>query len=225
MEVITMPICVICPVCSGNFLRKPSEIKLSEKLGQRLYCSELCSYLGKRTSSKYTKDKLAINYDNSRRKRPTAERFWEKVNKNICLGDVCGCRIGLGCCWIWTAYKMKNGYGTFHYQGLAYLAHRISYALINDIEIAELPDGIEVCHACDVPPCMRHLFSGTRQDNMNDAVQKGRMHPVTRLTPDEIRQIRGLRGIKPQPVIAEQFGISYQYVSLIQRLKARTDVV
>jgi hypothetical protein len=211
-----MPICLICPICSSNFFRKPSDIKRSEKLGQRMYCSEPCSYLGKCTSSKYTTDKLAIVYDNSRRKRPTAERFWEKVNKDICLGNVCGCCKGLGCCWIWTAYKMKNGYGTFHYQGLPYLAHRVSYALMNNIEIAELPDEIEVCHRCDIPACVRHLFSGTHQDNMIDAVQKGRMHPVTRLTPEEIQQIRALQGIKVQTAIAKQYGISQRHVSNIQ---------
>lgn len=44
-----------------------------------------------------------------------------------------------------------------------------------------VPVGIEVCHTCDNPGCINidHMWEGTHQDNMADAVNKGR-HPGSR---------------------------------------------
>jgi hypothetical protein len=146
----------------------------------------------------------------------TAERFWPKVDKETCLGDICGCHKGLGCCWVWTSSKTPLGYGQFHYKGACYLAHRMGYALMNDIPIDELPEDLKILHKCDVPPCIRHLFPGTQGDNIRDAVQKGRMRPASRLTVTDVQQIRALQGVVPQRLIAEQFGISSPHVWMIQ---------
>jgi hypothetical protein len=149
----------------------------------------------------------------------TAERFWPKVDKETCLGDICGCHKGLGCCWGWTSSRNNKGYGEFHYKGHTYLAHRVSYALMNNLEIEALTEEVKVLHICDVPRCMRHLFTGTQGDNIRDAVQKGRMGSVSRLTVLQVQQIRELQGVVLQRLIAEQFGISKAHVSLIQNHK------
>jgi HNH endonuclease len=75
-------------------------------------------------------------------------------------------------CWEWTASTTKQGYGhlTFRYRTL--YAHRAMWECIN----GEIPDGLDVLHKCDNPPCVNpdHLFLGTHQDNMKDRDLKGR---------------------------------------------------
>jgi len=58
--------------------------------------------------------------------------------------------------------------------------HRVAWELTS----GPIPDGMQVLHACDNPPCFNpeHLFLGTRSDNMVDMVSKGRaVNPVAAL--------------------------------------------
>jgi hypothetical protein len=149
------------------------------------------------------------------------ERFWAKVAQ----GDP-------DACWPWTAAIFKKtGYGQFHYQGRPQGAHRVAWMLANG---EELPSEIDVRHSCDNRPCCNpaHLSKGTREDNMQDAVQRGRMsrgaaHSVSfvpargerngnsRLTQAQVDEIRRRGGTISQRALAAEFGVSHRSIGKI----------
>lgn len=81
-------------------------------------------------------------------------------------------------CWHWSAARHAYGYGKIGLEKGNGLAHRIAWALF----VGPIPEGMFVCHRCDVPWCVNpaHLFLGTHQDNVDDMVAKGRnyIHPL-----------------------------------------------
>lgn len=88
------------------------------------------------------------------------ERFKNKYTK-----DASGC-------WLWTAYKDRDGYGYLQVSGKSIRAHRVSWELTN----GPIPNGMFICHSCDTSSCVNsdHLFIGTGTDNMKDKINKGR---------------------------------------------------
>jgi len=96
---------------------------------------------------------------NPTKERDPVTRFWAKVKKT-------------DTCWVWTAGTSYYGYGSFHYMGKQVSASRFSYIL----HYGDIPDGMDVLHKCDNPPCARpdHLFLGTNLDNTQDMMAKGR---------------------------------------------------
>jgi hypothetical protein len=80
-------------------------------------------------------------------------------------------------CMLWTGAVDKNGYGVFwitepghKHRGYTVKAHRFSYGLA----YGHWPKP-EACHHCDVEACQnpRHLYEGTRSDNMQDRAERG----------------------------------------------------
>lgn len=81
---------------------------------------------------------------------------------------------GSNACWLWTGLVNNRGYGRIRRGRRAdgeVFAHRASY----ELHVSQILDGLEVCHSCDTPACVRpdHLFVGTHKENLQDAARKG----------------------------------------------------
>ena len=135
-----------------------------------------------------------MSWSNSFKQRDKSQfiKFWEKV---LVDDD--------DKCWEWQARRNKKGYGSFyvsigHSKSQEWLAHRMVWKMT----FGEIPEGLQVCHHCDNPPCVNpsHLWLGTNRDNILDAKKKGRLaqlkgedSPQAKLTEEKVREIRKLR--------------------------------
>lgn len=130
-------------------------------------------------------------------------------------------------CWLWTARLEKAGYGSMARGGKIARgaggigAHRASWL----IHKGPIPDGMFVCHHCDVRSCVNpdHLYLGDCKKNLSDAATRKRMawgerHPRAKLTEDKVKQIRFLLGEKwLHRQIADHIGVSRSAVTSVSR--------
>lgn len=86
--------------------------------------------------------------------RPSAERFWEKVDTGQHPGD----------CWEWLAARNQDGYGIFGEANGSVLAHRFAW----EQEHGPVPEGLELDHRCFNRGCVRpsHLEPVTHAENV-----------------------------------------------------------
>jgi ribosome-binding protein aMBF1 (putative translation factor) len=175
--------------------------------GKKRFCSQYCSHLGKRGQTLPTKGVAKVSL---------SERFWSKVDKRTDNE-----------CWLWTGATYVQGYG--YLAGTRgekqFKAHRLSY----ELNKGRIPEGMDVCHECDNPPCVNptHLWLGTRGDNNRDRSNKGRGrenrqwgadNPRAKITIKEVNEIREMvaRGVS-QTAVAAEFDIKQPQVSRIIR--------
>jgi len=79
-------------------------------------------------------------------------------------------------CWIYQGGKNNVGYGMIRDDKRMRTTHRVSY---EEHSGSKIPPGMCVCHQCDNPLCVNpsHLWLGTRYQNSQDMIQKGRHAP------------------------------------------------
>lgn len=137
-------------------------------------------------------------------------RFWKFVEEG-----------GPEDCWPWNGYRDKDGYGCFSYRGRVFRAHELAVSFTTGEKRAS---GFDTRHSCDNPPCCNpdHLRFGTRQENVNDMMARGRSANWTRksnkLTNEIVEEIRIRRDCgAPQKVLAEQYVLSPAYISELVR--------
>jgi HNH endonuclease len=89
-------------------------------------------------------------------------RFMEKVSKQPAPDG----------CWLWTGALSEKGYGFFKVHPKQVKAHRFAYEAF----VGTIPQGMLVCHSCDVPACVNpaHLFVADQKTNIADMLSKGR---------------------------------------------------
>jgi len=130
-------------------------------------------------------------------------------------------------CWLWTGSTTGGGYPDIRFNGDHRYVHRLMHIIHNEFPTEEKPF---VCHTCDTPACVNpeHLFSGSHQDNIQDAADKGRMpvnldsvlgenHHKSKLTESDVVEIReryDAGGIS-QRELGEEYGIDQTQVSQI----------
>lgn len=164
--------------------------------------------------------------------------FWSRINKDGPTQPHMDSP-----CWIWSGGRKSRGYGCLlgPVGRGTMTAHRLAY----ELEHGPIPEGMQVLHHCDNPPCVRHLFLGTNADNVADKVKKGRAFPPpgtvhgarthperwhrgeqchqAKLTADLVREIRGKRALgETFVVLAQHYGVSPATISsAVKRQKWR----
>ena len=109
------------------------------------------------------------------------------------------------------------------------MAHRMAW----EIAYGKIPDGLFVCHKCDVVACVnpKHLFLGTMAENMADRNRKGRVATgervgTSKLKIEQVREIRLLLADEiPVKQIARKYGLSPINISKIRDGKRWKGVV
>lgn len=106
-------------------------------------------------------------------------RFWKYVDKRH--PDEC---------WPWIGARSDRGYGVFQVRSATLRACRVAFAIQNGRD--PYPDLIR--HSCDWSPCSNgtHLLTGTHDQNMQDASERGRMptgeENGSRLYPERLKR-------------------------------------
>lgn len=142
------------------------------------------------------------------------ERFWNGVLK------------GEGC-WEWQGYTNSGGYGATWDKGVSVLAHRASYTFT----YGTIPEGMDVCHRCDNPKCVRpdHLFLGTGKDNIRDQIEKGRhphneTHGMAKLTVEIVKTIRLENTTIGYKTLAKKYGVNPSTIASVVNRTTWKDV-
>jgi hypothetical protein len=111
-------------------------------------------------------------------------------------------------CWIWQGATWPSGYGVIVRHGRRVGAHRYFY----EQQVGRIPDGLELDHLCRNRRCVNpaHMEPVARAENIRRGAN-------AKLSEDQVRAIRALKGRAYFKDVAAQFGISTARVHQIWR--------
>lgn len=131
-------------------------------------------------------------------------------------------------CWEWTGARTAAGYGRFTIHPEGKTVHQYAHRRVYEDVFGPIPDGWEVCHECDNPPCCNpaHLFIGTHADNMRDMADKGRnpgnghihgvKHHNAKLNPEKVLDIRARHTTGTTGrALAKEYGVTESTISRV----------
>ena len=109
-------------------------------------------------------------------------------------------------CWIWPFGVNGNGYGALGVKGKTMDAHNYIYQIL----IGLLPHSCELDHICKNKLCVNptHLEPVSHAENCRRGSQ-------TKLTKENVKEIRKLSCKMSHGSIAEKFNVSRQSISMI----------
>lgn len=118
-------------------------------------------------------------------------------------------------CWVWQRGLDKYGYGHVWADGKKQKAHRFYF----ERERGPIPNGLQLDHLCRTRACVNpdHLEPVTNKQN----ARRGRN---TKLTVDQVAEIKARMAHEPQPDLAAEFGVSTTTISKIKRGGSWADV-
>lgn len=189
------------PRILGKLAEGPTYTGKSDKHRRRLF-DHLCAGCGRQFQAQLSQRYCSVHCTRENQFGTPEERFERNVE-----GDT------NGGCWLWAGRINTSGYGQMRARGVTQAAHRWAYEAF----VGPIPEGLLVCHRCDVRGCVNpdHLFLGTNADNMADMARKGRAdrkhgarNGRSKLTPAQVRDIRRLHGRMAQKDIAAAYGMS-----------------
>ncbi len=117
-------------------------------------------------------------------------------------------------CWGWRAAR-SGGRGRFNVSGCSMPAYRVSFWL----ERGPFNLSLFICHRCDNPNCCNpaHLFAGSHDDNVLDAMIKGRIrcgdaHVTRILTEAEVAYARAAHIPYKRTIamLAKELGVKFR---------------
>ncbi len=111
-------------------------------------------------------------------------------------------------CWAFRG-NLIGPYGVISHGYRNLYVHRVVF----EKEHGPIPNGMEVCHTCDNPPCCNpdHLFLGTQLENIQDKINKGRQTRgegvgISKLTAERVLEIRA--SSESGRVLGKRYGVS-----------------
>jgi hypothetical protein len=122
-------------------------------------------------------------------------------------------------CLIWFGSESDTvDYPKVNLDGVYWSAHRLAYFIIN----GEIPNGKEILHSCDDKRCFnpKHLFLGTRSQNMVDAYKRGLRKLA--IADEEVPTIRN--SPKTNFQLSLEYNVSPSTISAIRTRRNRSHI-